>query len=155
MRNASLWIACCYTNLELKNIVISVWFYLQFLYDNFNQTCRTYVHQKPFNVNFLSIIFLVPHSLTLVLDSSLWLSTLCCMFVQTSLMYKLGMGKVFVPRNRFRLTIFPGFADRSLVACLIAVYFDGRKLWIWGDKSSSTSIGFIFSLNFMTCSFLT
>ncbi|XP_057772526.1 protein LURP-one-related 7 [Salvia miltiorrhiza] len=49
---------------------------------------------------------------------------------QTSLMYKLGMGKVFVPRNRFRVTIFPGFADRSLVACLIAVYFDGRKLWI-------------------------
>ncbi|XP_057768566.1 uncharacterized protein LOC130988675 isoform X2 [Salvia miltiorrhiza] len=25
---------------------------------------------------------------------------------------------------------FPGFADRSLVACLIAVYFDGRKIWI-------------------------
>ncbi|KAL1541045.1 hypothetical protein AAHA92_25312 [Salvia divinorum] len=49
---------------------------------------------------------------------------------QTSLMYKLGMGKVFVPRNRFRVTVFPGFADRSLVACLIAVYFDGRKLWI-------------------------
>ncbi|KAH6765722.1 hypothetical protein C2S52_016705 [Perilla frutescens var. hirtella] len=49
---------------------------------------------------------------------------------QTSLMYKLGIGTIFIPRNRFRVTIFPGFADHSLVACLIAIYFDGRKLWI-------------------------
>lgn len=49
---------------------------------------------------------------------------------QTSLMYKLGIVSVFIPRNRFRVTIFPGFADHSLVACLIAIYFDGRKLWI-------------------------
>ncbi|KAL8525822.1 hypothetical protein ACS0TY_015168 [Phlomoides rotata] len=49
---------------------------------------------------------------------------------QSNLMYKLGMGKVFVPRSRFRVTIFPGFSDNSLVASLIAVYFDGRKLWM-------------------------
>ncbi|GFP80554.1 protein lurp-one-related 7 [Phtheirospermum japonicum] len=49
---------------------------------------------------------------------------------ETSLMYKLGMGKAFVPRSRFRVTIFPGSVDPSLVASLIVVYFDGRKLWI-------------------------
>ncbi|KAK6141350.1 hypothetical protein DH2020_024900 [Rehmannia glutinosa] len=49
---------------------------------------------------------------------------------ETSLMYKLGIGKIFVPRNRFRVTIFPGFVDASLVASLIVIYFDGRKLWI-------------------------
>ncbi|KAL0434807.1 UNVERIFIED_CONTAM: protein LURP-one-related 7 [Sesamum radiatum] len=49
---------------------------------------------------------------------------------ETSLMYKLGIGKVFVPRNRFRVTIFPGFDDHCLVASLIVIYFDGRRLWI-------------------------
>ncbi|KAL0458562.1 UNVERIFIED_CONTAM: protein LURP-one-related 7 [Sesamum latifolium] len=49
---------------------------------------------------------------------------------ETSLMYKLGIGKVFVPRNRFRVTIFPGFNDHCLVASLIVIYFDGRRLWI-------------------------
>ncbi|KAG8371543.1 hypothetical protein BUALT_Bualt13G0098800 [Buddleja alternifolia] len=49
---------------------------------------------------------------------------------ESSLMYKLGIGKVFVPRNRFRVTIFPGFIDRSFVASLIVLYFEGRKLWI-------------------------
>ncbi|KAL0389014.1 UNVERIFIED_CONTAM: protein LURP-one-related 7 [Sesamum calycinum] len=49
---------------------------------------------------------------------------------ETSLMYKLGMGKIFVPRNRFRVTIFPGFDDHCLVASLIVIYFDGRRLWI-------------------------
>ncbi|KAL3616227.1 hypothetical protein CASFOL_039617 [Castilleja foliolosa] len=49
---------------------------------------------------------------------------------ETSLMYKLGMGKAFVPRSRFRVTIFPGSVDPSLVVSLIVVYFDGRKLWI-------------------------
>ncbi|KAI3461699.1 hypothetical protein Pfo_018362 [Paulownia fortunei] len=49
---------------------------------------------------------------------------------ETSLMYKLGIGKIFVPRSRFRVTIFPGFADHSLVASLIVIYFDRRKLWI-------------------------
>ncbi|XP_011080761.1 protein LURP-one-related 7 isoform X2 [Sesamum indicum] len=49
---------------------------------------------------------------------------------ETSLMYKLGIGKIFVPRNRFRVTIFPGFNDHCLVASLIVIYFDGRRLWI-------------------------
>ncbi|KAI3770834.1 hypothetical protein L6452_01979 [Arctium lappa] len=50
---------------------------------------------------------------------------------QTSLMYKLGMQKVIVPRNRFRLTIFPGgYADHAFIVALIAIFFDGRKLWI-------------------------
>ncbi|KAK4407739.1 protein LURP-one-related 7 [Sesamum angolense] len=49
---------------------------------------------------------------------------------ETSLMYKLGIGKIFVPRNRFRVTIFPGFDDHCLVASLIVIYFDGRRLWI-------------------------
>lgn len=49
---------------------------------------------------------------------------------QTSLMYKLGIQKVIVPRHRFRLTIFPGFEDRALVVALIGIYFHGRKIWI-------------------------
>ncbi|KAK4412489.1 protein LURP-one-related 7 [Sesamum alatum] len=49
---------------------------------------------------------------------------------ETSLMYKLGIGKIFVPRNRFRVTIFPGLNDHCLVASLIVIYFDGRRLWI-------------------------
>ncbi|KAG8372527.1 hypothetical protein BUALT_Bualt12G0075400 [Buddleja alternifolia] len=49
---------------------------------------------------------------------------------ETSLMYKLGIGKAFVPRSRFRVTIFPGFSDHGLIASLIVIYFDGRKLWI-------------------------
>ncbi|PIN09236.1 hypothetical protein CDL12_18178 [Handroanthus impetiginosus] len=49
---------------------------------------------------------------------------------QSSLMHKLGTGEIFVPRNRFRVTIFPGFDDHSLVVALIVIYFNGRKLWI-------------------------
>ncbi|KZV43701.1 protein LURP-one-related 7-like [Dorcoceras hygrometricum] len=49
---------------------------------------------------------------------------------QSSLMYKLGIRKVFVPRNRFRVTIFPGFSDHGLIVALIAIFFDGRKIWI-------------------------
>ncbi|KAI7984568.1 Protein LURP-one-related 7 [Camellia lanceoleosa] len=49
---------------------------------------------------------------------------------QTSLMYKLGIQKVLVPRHRFRLTIFPGFVDHAFVVALIVIFFDGRKLWI-------------------------
>ncbi|XP_073144780.1 protein LURP-one-related 7 [Henckelia pumila] len=49
---------------------------------------------------------------------------------ESSLMYKLGIGKVFVPRNRFRVTIFPGFADHGLIVSLVAIFFDGRKIWI-------------------------
>uniref|UniRef100_A0A5B7AXH3 Protein LURP-one-related 7 n=1 Tax=Davidia involucrata TaxID=16924 RepID=A0A5B7AXH3_DAVIN len=49
---------------------------------------------------------------------------------QTSLMYKLGIQKMFVPRCRFRLTIFPGFVDHALVMALIVIFFDGRKFWI-------------------------
>ncbi|KAF8397165.1 hypothetical protein HHK36_016072 [Tetracentron sinense] len=44
---------------------------------------------------------------------------------QTSLMYKLG--KIFVGRRRFRLTIFPGFNDHTLVVALLVIFFDGRK----------------------------
>ncbi|XP_024967298.1 protein LURP-one-related 7 [Cynara cardunculus var. scolymus] len=51
---------------------------------------------------------------------------------QTSLMYKLGLQKkLLVPRNRFRLTIFPdGYAHRALIVALTAIFFHGRKLWI-------------------------
>ncbi|KAK3024365.1 hypothetical protein RJ639_043269, partial [Escallonia herrerae] len=49
---------------------------------------------------------------------------------QTSLMYKIGLRKPFVPRSRFRLTIFPEFVDHSLIVAFIVIYFDGRKLWI-------------------------
>nr|XP_043621849.1 protein LURP-one-related 7 isoform X2 [Erigeron canadensis] len=49
---------------------------------------------------------------------------------QTSLMYKLGIQKVLVPRNRFRLTIFPGYADHAFIVALTAIFFYGRKLWI-------------------------
>ncbi|XP_076928279.1 protein LURP-one-related 7-like [Bidens hawaiensis] len=49
---------------------------------------------------------------------------------QTSLMYKLGIQNVLVPRNRFRLTIFPGYADHAFIVALTVVFFYGRKLWI-------------------------
>ncbi|KAL2488569.1 Protein LURP-one-related 7 [Forsythia ovata] len=49
---------------------------------------------------------------------------------ETSLMLKLGIKKIFVSRSRFRVTIFPGCTDHSLVLALIVIYFDGRKLWI-------------------------
>ncbi|GAB4824287.1 hypothetical protein Ancab_007174 [Ancistrocladus abbreviatus] len=46
---------------------------------------------------------------------------------QTSLMYKLGLGKVFVRRSKFRVTLFPGFADHTFIAALILIFLDGRK----------------------------
>ncbi|XP_074263651.1 protein LURP-one-related 7 isoform X2 [Silene latifolia] len=46
---------------------------------------------------------------------------------QTNLMYTLGFRKHFVSRSKFRVTIFPGFADYTLVAGLILVLFEGRK----------------------------
>ncbi|XP_076887328.1 protein LURP-one-related 7-like [Bidens hawaiensis] len=49
---------------------------------------------------------------------------------QTSLMYKLGIQNVVVPRNRFRLTIFPGYADHAFIVALTVIFFYGRKLWI-------------------------
>lgn len=49
---------------------------------------------------------------------------------ETSLMYKLGIKKAFVPRSRFRVTLFPGFSDHGLVVALIVIFFDGRKLWV-------------------------
>uniref|UniRef100_A0A0V0HB37 Uncharacterized protein n=1 Tax=Solanum chacoense TaxID=4108 RepID=A0A0V0HB37_SOLCH len=49
---------------------------------------------------------------------------------ETSLMYTLGFRKHFIPRNRFRVTIFPGFAELSLVVALVAVFFDKRKFWL-------------------------
>ncbi|XP_034688639.1 protein LURP-one-related 7 [Vitis riparia] len=45
---------------------------------------------------------------------------------QTSLMYKLG--KAFVGRCKFRLTIFPGSGDHAVVVALIVIFFDGRRL---------------------------
>ncbi|CAI9107104.1 OLC1v1006390C1 [Oldenlandia corymbosa var. corymbosa] len=49
---------------------------------------------------------------------------------ETSLMYKLGIMKKFVLRNRFRVTIFPGFCDVGLIVAMVVIFFDGRKLWI-------------------------
>lgn len=49
---------------------------------------------------------------------------------ETSLMHKLGIKKMFVPRSRFRVTIFPGCSDHSLALALLVIFFDGRKLWI-------------------------
>ncbi|WMV36024.1 hypothetical protein MTR67_029409 [Solanum verrucosum] len=49
---------------------------------------------------------------------------------ETSLMYTLGFRKHFIPRNRFRVTIFPGFAELSLVVALVVVFFDKRKFWL-------------------------
>ncbi|XP_027090962.1 protein LURP-one-related 7 [Coffea eugenioides] len=49
---------------------------------------------------------------------------------ETSLMYKMGIQKAFVPRSRFRVTIFPGHIDLALVVSLVVIFFDGRKLWI-------------------------
>ncbi|GMH12354.1 hypothetical protein Nepgr_014195 [Nepenthes gracilis] len=46
---------------------------------------------------------------------------------QTSLMYKLGLGKFFVRRSKFRVTVFPGFADHAFIAALILIFLDGRK----------------------------
>lgn len=49
---------------------------------------------------------------------------------ETSLMYTLGFRKHFIPRNRFRVTIFPGFAELSLVVALVVIFFDKRKFWV-------------------------
>ncbi|XP_059300683.1 protein LURP-one-related 7 [Lycium ferocissimum] len=49
---------------------------------------------------------------------------------ETSLMYTLGFRKYFIPRNRFRVTIFPGFAELSLVVALVVIFFDKRKFWV-------------------------
>uniref|UniRef100_A0A1J3DZA0 Protein LURP-one-related 7 n=1 Tax=Noccaea caerulescens TaxID=107243 RepID=A0A1J3DZA0_NOCCA len=44
---------------------------------------------------------------------------------QTSLMYKLR--QIYVGRSKFRLTIFPGSVDHSLVVAMVAVFLQGRK----------------------------
>ncbi|XP_047317557.1 protein LURP-one-related 7 isoform X2 [Impatiens glandulifera] len=50
---------------------------------------------------------------------------------QSSLMHKLGIGKHFIPRSKFRLTIFPGFKDQApLIVALTVIFFHGRRLWI-------------------------
>ncbi|KAK9743467.1 hypothetical protein RND81_03G241300 [Saponaria officinalis] len=46
---------------------------------------------------------------------------------QTNLMYKLGFRKHFVSRSKFRVTIFPGFADYTFIASLILIFLEGRK----------------------------
>lgn len=59
-------------------------------------------------------------------------SDLCFFFFfwfwwQTSLMYKLR--QIYVGRSKFRLTIFPGSIDRSLVVAMVAVFLQGRN-WV-------------------------
>ncbi|CAH8356504.1 unnamed protein product [Eruca vesicaria subsp. sativa] len=44
---------------------------------------------------------------------------------QTSLMYKLR--QIYVGRSKFRLTIFPGSIDHSLVVAMVAVFLQGRN----------------------------
>lgn len=44
---------------------------------------------------------------------------------QTSLMYKLR--QIYVGRSKFRLTIFPGSIDHSLVVAMVAVFLRGRN----------------------------
>ncbi|CAN8285402.1 unnamed protein product [Cochlearia groenlandica] len=44
---------------------------------------------------------------------------------QTSLMHKLR--QIYVRRDKFRLTIFPGSIDHSLVVAMVAVFLQGRK----------------------------
>ncbi|KAJ0074750.1 hypothetical protein Patl1_35095 [Pistacia atlantica] len=44
-----------------------------------------------------------------------------CM-INTSLMYKLH--QIYARRNRFRLTIFPGSFDTTLIVALVAIFFD-------------------------------
>ncbi|KAL8141368.1 hypothetical protein V2J09_007389 [Rumex salicifolius] len=46
---------------------------------------------------------------------------------QTSMMYTLGFRKIFVSRDKFRVTLFPGYSDFSILAALVAVFMDGRK----------------------------
>lgn len=36
----------------------------------------------------------------------------------------------YVPRNKFRLTIFPGLVNQALIVALIVIYYDGRKIWL-------------------------
>ncbi|KAK6927169.1 LURP-one-related [Dillenia turbinata] len=44
---------------------------------------------------------------------------------QTSLMYKLG--KVYVGRCKFRLTVFPGFEDHAFLAALVVIFLAKKK----------------------------
>ncbi|KAG2669860.1 hypothetical protein I3760_14G054900 [Carya illinoinensis] len=44
---------------------------------------------------------------------------------QTSLMYKLW--QLYVRKDKFRLTIFPGSVDYALVAALIVIFIDRRR----------------------------
>ncbi|RVW56886.1 Protein LURP-one-related 7 [Vitis vinifera] len=56
--------------------------------------------------------------------------------LRTSLMYKLG--KAFVGRCKFRLTIFPGSGDHAVVMALIVIFFDGRRLTYCHLRAFST-----------------
>ncbi|KAK2430485.1 protein LURP-one-related [Trifolium repens] len=44
---------------------------------------------------------------------------------QSSLMYKLN--QIYVSRGKFRLTIFPGIIDHSLIVALFVIFLNGRK----------------------------
>ncbi|KAI4340389.1 hypothetical protein MLD38_025230 [Melastoma candidum] len=44
---------------------------------------------------------------------------------QTSFMYKLK--QIYVRRNKYRLTIFPGFSDHVLLIALVVIFFYGKK----------------------------
>jgi hypothetical protein len=44
--------------------------------------------------------------------------------MQTSLMYKLH--QIYARRSKYRLTIFPGSVDHSLIASLIVIFLYGQ-----------------------------
>ncbi|RAL43347.1 hypothetical protein DM860_012488 [Cuscuta australis] len=48
---------------------------------------------------------------------------------QSSRMYTIGFQNQFVPRNRFRITLFPGPCDLLLVISLFVVFLYKRKFW--------------------------
>nr|GMD34978.1 protein LURP-one-related 7 [Ipomoea batatas] len=46
---------------------------------------------------------------------------------ETSLMHTIGFRKHFIPRSRFRITIFPGADDLILIVALVVIFFDKRS----------------------------
>jgi hypothetical protein len=56
-----------------------------------------------------------------------WIKRLILIYtsMQSSLMYKLN--QIYVRRGKFRLTIFPGIIDHSLIVALLVIYLNARK----------------------------
>ncbi|VFR00683.1 unnamed protein product [Cuscuta campestris] len=48
---------------------------------------------------------------------------------QSSRMYTIGFQNQFVPRNRFRITLFPGPCDLLVVLSLFVIFLYKRKFW--------------------------